>query len=152
VNRVPILLAAAAKDRIGAIAVLERTLQTKAMAATILDGEKFALLVPTNLVKSISAELGAMTYPNATDDTLPAGTILMRSTPMSQVLPIYGELIGRKLVRDNPLPHSLISFHTQTVLSKAEVVYAFDILFQWQGWKIVVVDDRTFRVIPAKGR
>jgi hypothetical protein len=135
-----------------AISVLERTLQTKMKAATLLDGDKFALLVPTNLVKSVSAELGDMTNPAPTDEILPRGAIFMRGIRLSQVLPVYGELIGRKFLRGKPLPESLISFHAQTALSKAEVKYAFDILFRWQGLKAVFVGADSFRMISTNGR
>jgi RNA polymerase sigma factor (sigma-70 family) len=143
---------AAARDRMAVIAVLERSLRENAGAVTLLDGDRLALVVPTNLVKAVSAAQAAKVYPSSTNEVLPAGTIYLRSVSLSQVLPLYGELIGRKFVQNDPLPASSISFHNETALTRAEMIYAFDILFGWQRLKVVLVGENSFKVSPVTSR
>jgi hypothetical protein len=59
---------------------------------------------------------------------------------------IYAALSGREIVRSGPVS-AVISFHTNNSLSKAEVLYAMDVLLGWQGVKIVKVDSKTSRVV-----
>jgi RNA polymerase sigma factor (sigma-70 family) len=148
----PIRVIAAARDRMAVISILERSLQEKAGAVTLLDGDRLALVVATNLVKAVSAAQAAKVYPASTDEMLPAGTIYLKSVSLSQVLPLYGELIGRKFVQNDPLPASVISFHNETALTRAEAIYAFDILFGWQRLKVVLVGEHSFKVSPVTSR
>jgi RNA polymerase sigma factor (sigma-70 family) len=151
VKRFPFSVAAEAEDRAAAIAVLESALRVEAKAATILDGDKFALVVPIDLVKSVSATVEQTAYPASTNNIVPVGTINLGKVALQSVLPLYGELIGRKWIQNRASPSwGAISFHGRTPLTKAEVVYAFDILFGWQGLKVVLVGEDSFKVIAVK--
>ena len=114
------------------------------------------LAVPTNLVKTVTSQLTAVSsnawsYKNA-DELLPKGAIYMENVELPQVLAVYGELIGRKCIKENPDFRRTISFRSQTPLSKAETIHAFDILLAWQGLKTLPVGDRDFRVVTLGHR
>jgi hypothetical protein len=107
-------------------------------------------------VKTVTAQLTALnsnvwSYKNA-DELLPKGAIYMENAELAQALAIYGELIGRKLIKDNPVFGRTISFRSQTPLSKAETIQAFDILLAWQGLKTLPVGDRDFRLVTLGHR
>ena len=75
-RRPSVFLAAPAQNKLEAVRDLERTLQERGIGA-IRDGDKFALLVPTNLAKSIStsvAKMPAQKLPD-TNSALPCGEI-----------------------------------------------------------------------------
>ena len=145
-----ISLATSARDRVEAAKVFERIFQTNGIG-TVLDGDKFVLLVPTNLVKSISATVNKPRQSVSTAETFPAVSIYLKNVSLAETLPIYGALIGRRWIRSSE-PPVRISFHNQTSLTKADIVYAFDTLFRWQNLKIVLVDDKSFKVIRVNGK
>lgn len=63
---------------------------------------------------------------------------------LSQVLPIYGELLGRKLISSQKWSGRSICFRNQTALSRSEALYALDILLSWQNVQAVLADDKQF--------
>ena len=65
---------------------------------------------------------------------------------LDQALVIYGALVDRELVRGTAVPNGLISFQNQTPLSKPDMIYAFEVLFRWQGLQITTVGSRYFKV------
>ncbi len=154
VKPLPIFAVEEASDRAAAVDALNRILLSKAQTATIFDGDKFALLVPTNLVKTVSTALQAAAYPVSTNETIPAGAINLRNVPLPQAMAIYAEFIGRTLIpSDRPLPRPVsLSFHNQTPLARAEAVYAFNILFGWQGLKAEFVNQNQFKMISVANR
>lgn len=148
----PISLAASAQGKREAAIFFEQIFQTNGIGA-ILDGDKFVLLVPTNLVKSISATANKRTKPASSEEILPAGSIYLKSVSLADTLPIYGALIGRKPVQSEQWRRGgLISFHNQTPLTKADAVYAFDTLLRWQNLKVMFVGDQSFKVVQVNGR
>jgi RNA polymerase sigma factor (sigma-70 family) len=140
-------LAAVAQNQAEAAAVLENLFLKKGYA-TLLDGEKFALLVPTNRVASTMEVIGQMKPPASTDNA-PTGNVDLQNVPLPQVVAIYEALMGRLWIRDRTFPQS-ISFHNQTPLSRPETAYALEVLFRLQGLNIVPVGDHGFRIVPAR--
>jgi hypothetical protein len=139
-----------ARDSIEAAKVLEQAFRERGILIA-REGERLALAVPSNLVKNVTTQLSALQSnlwssknPN---ELLPRGAIYIENAELTQVLAIYGELIGRKLIKNNAAFGHTFSFRSQTVLSKAEVIHAFDILLNWQGLQAVPVGENDFRVI-----
>jgi hypothetical protein len=120
--------------------------------ATIVDGEKFVMVVPiaqTNFVtprsnKIVSTVLGDLSS-MTNNVVIPAGAINFLPTDLDQVIPIYSDIIERKPASGSKFPYGLIYLRTVNPLSKAEVIYALETLFAWNGFKLVPEDDKTFR-------
>jgi len=58
----------------------------------------------------------------------------------------YGRMLEREQVGGGPIPGSRVYLHTR-ILSKAEMLYAYDTLLEWNGLKVVLIDDKTFKVV-----
>lgn len=139
-HRIPISVTREAKDRDAVIAMLGAALEQQTQTATIMDGGKFAVLVPTNLVKSVSTALQEIPYPVPAGPKMPPGTINFVNVPTREVLRIYGEYTNRELPPANNIsPRSTISFHNQTWLTRPEFIYALDVLLSWQGFKTSLI-------------
>ena len=106
-------------------------------------------------MKTVTAQLSASQSNvwsiKISDDLIPRGAIYIENADLNQVLTIYGELIGRKLIKGSVGYGQTVSFRSQTVLTKAETIHAFDILLNWRGLKAVPVGERDFRVIGQAG-
>jgi hypothetical protein len=145
----PISVAAEAQDRNAVIERLGSILEQQTQTATIMDGDTFAVLAPTNLVKSVTAALEKIPCPSPAGPKQSSGSINFVAVPTPLVLRVYGDYIGRKLVLpNNVLPFSLISFHNQTPLTRPEIIYALDVLFSWQGLKASFIDQDSFKMVP----
>ena len=106
--------------------------------STILDGEKFVQLVPSNLV--------GRALPRAKD--LPAGApeigaIHLENVECATLVQMYAETSGRRRIGSEPLWGSVSYLHAQA-LSKPEASYALETLLGWSGLRIVLGDDNTF--------
>lgn len=58
----------------------------------------------------------------------------------------YGRLLGQIQVGAEPIPGERVYLRTR-ILSKAEMLYSFDTLLEWNGLKVVLHDDKTFKVV-----
>jgi hypothetical protein len=149
-----------------AAVALERALAAKEIVS-IPDGTKFVMVVPkafAALVRPHSSEIKSATDAGPTapagdnqllarqspdDNNIPPGVIHFVNVDLLDVATLYAELLGRKLDRTPPYPvHGLISFKSQTSLTKAEVCYALETLFSWQGAKLVPVGTNLMRLEP----
>jgi hypothetical protein len=145
--KAPIALTASAQTRVAAVGVFQRTLQENGIAA-IPDGDKFVLLVPSNLVETLSATVANAGYPKIKSPAAAKGSIHFENIDLMDLLPIYGTLIKRQLVQENRfLGNPLFSFRNQTPLATEELIHAFDILLNWQGLKVVYSDNKSFKVV-----
>src|SRR5262249_54048948 len=92
-----------------------------------------------------SAPASSTTAPG--EGMVAAGLIQFVNAPMGNVLQVYADFIGSKMVRS---PQSVggmkFTLRTQTPLTREEVRYAFETVFAWNGLKIVRVSDREFAV------
>jgi hypothetical protein len=149
-----------------AAVALERALAAKEIVS-IPDGTKFMMVVPkafAALVKPHSSEIRSATgtgpaaptgdnQPPARqapdDNNIPPGVIHFVNVDLLDAAMLFAELLGRKLDRTTPYPaHGLISFKSQTPLTKAEVCYALETLFSWQGAKLVPAGTNLMRLEP----
>lgn len=150
-NAIPVSAVANAKDSNDVVQALSNILLEKTQTATILDGDSFAVLAPSNRIDSVSAALEKIPYPTPAGPTLSGGSINFVNVPMSEAVTVYGEYINRRLVSGNSTPSfGAISFHNQTPLNKSEIIYAFDVLFSWRGCKAAFIGRDSFKMIPTK--
>jgi type II secretory pathway component GspD/PulD (secretin) len=83
-------------------------------------------------------------------EMFPAGLIKFQSADLSQVLPVYAELLGRKpLPVDRTTPAVKLDLRTQTELTRAEAVFALDALAAVNNLKFVLVGDDQVKILPA---
>jgi RNA polymerase sigma factor (sigma-70 family) len=148
--RIP--LVAAIPDRGEAIKLCEEALRTQGVA-TLLDGQTFVWLVPTNQVKTFAAALWRRSPPtDSNQEFAPKGAVCLINADLASVMGVYGGLIGRRFTRTDGLPVRFISFRNQSALAKEEVIYAFDTLLAWQGLKVQLVQDKAFKVVSLTQR
>jgi len=136
-------LRAPAANRAEAAKVLEQAMADRDVV-TIPHGEKFVLIVPKAQATFAGEHLAEnkLAVPGE-NQTLPPGFVNMIGADLSQVLPIYADLVGRKLERNDSLRLLVvpIAFRNQTSLTKAEVVHAMDVLLRWRGIAVVPEGD-----------
>ena len=74
-----------------------------------------------------------------------AGDISWTGTFPMQVAEIYASIIGRKLDSDAwtglRFDNSVIIFRNEKALTKEELLYALDTLFEWRNFKLVVMGE-----------
>jgi general secretion pathway protein D len=108
---------------------------------------------------------GAATAPGAAPQTAPAGTssaafaaqpeemiapglIDFEGVEVNQVLDIYAKLVNRTLIRGG-LPQAQIILHTQTPLTKTEVIEALQAVLALNGISLVNIGDKFVKVLPS---
>jgi hypothetical protein len=148
-----ISLSSAAKTRSDAAKVLEDTFRQNGMAV-IPDGTKFVMIVPvalTNTAIPKSREIQAPSVGNNSQPErgiIPKGQIDFNEAALGQVLDIYGELTGRKLVNsDGQMFGPPIRLRTANPLTKDEAIYAIATMIEWSGYKIVFAGDKEFKLV-----
>jgi hypothetical protein len=141
-------LQASASNRVEATLVLANALNRKGIT-NIPDGNKFIMILPTekaSMAVPRSAQIAAPLEQSESRSstpavTIPAGQINFPNVDFGSTYIFYVELAYRNRQRDPsaPLPPSSenIHFRTQTPLTRAEAIYAFDTLFSWQNIKVV---------------
>lgn len=119
--------------------------------SVMLDGEKFVLIVPTVVAKTISTHAFniAPKPPKSGEQSLIGrASFQVHDMPASQVAELYAMLVGRK---SNPivgLRTDSFTFKAQTDLTRSEIIHALDTLFAWNNVKIVLADDDTIKAVP----
>ncbi len=159
--RLPVVslsLAAPATNRLDTLHALEALLKTNEIVV-LPEGEHFVMVVPKALAmqatRQRSPKSGAAAERYARRDTgkpleIGAGEINFLNTDWRQVAQVYAELRGRTLIPPGrELPSGKIVLHTQTPLTKEEVVYALDILFRWQRIEFEDVGDKAIKAVLA---
>jgi len=134
---------AAARNEIEATAALEKAFLDKGIA-TVADGNKFVLMVPTAIETTITP--GSKNIDAA---SLQFGSTLLNSS-ISAAIENYGRILERELIGGTPIPGSQVYLRTR-ILSKAEMLYAYDTLLGWNGLKVVLIDDKSFKVVRLPG-
>ena len=98
------------------------------------DGEKFVMIAGKDHDSGLVPKSSAIPKQGTTTSNaqmFPKGSIHYQAAHTSQVLPIYAEILGKKLDRSAPLPRgtpSYIFLITTTALTKEEIIYAMDTL------------------------
>jgi hypothetical protein len=156
---------AAVKDRAGAAQILAQALVAKELSI-IPDGEKFLMIVPNSkaaVVKphspSAKASAGSGTKTQATpagmggeeQEALLPGMIDFRNTDVAQVLPIYAEIVHRKLEPGRGRSaHGTITLTSQNRLTFEEAAYAVETVLRWSGIKLVPVGEDKLKAVPVR--
>lgn len=141
--------------------VLEKMFHQDGLA-TIPDGTNFVMLVPnalTNLVHPRPAEihpLARKTAPSTPEEKIETGTMNFPDTDAFDVLRIYQMLTTRTFVYQHHMEGTTnfidtrisgnIYFVNASPLSTDEAIYALETMFDWNGIKIIPIDDRSFRI------
>ena len=139
----PVLLQV--QDKAEVAGVLEKLLRENGVAL-IPDGKKFEMIVPVGLEKRIQSNLEDAP-PQKLDSETAGYSLDWANIDLDQTLKTYASLVGKKMIRDKPLPAMSFTFRTHTPLTKAEVLHAFDTLFAWHGIKAVNIDEKTFKIV-----
>jgi hypothetical protein len=119
--------------------------------AIVPHGEKFFVALPGIENPSLPAfELNSVSASVNAQEMFPAGLIKFQGADLSQVLPVYATLLGRKpLPVDRTTPAVKLDIRTQTKLTRAEVIHALDTLAAINRLKFVLVGDDEVKVLPA---
>jgi type II secretory pathway component GspD/PulD (secretin) len=113
--------------------------------ASISDGEGFELIIPVSLEKQFSTFVQLHSLPNP--DNSPSGySYNFENANLSQVLDVYANLTGRKLTQVS-LPSGSYNIRTQTPLTKAEAVHAFDVLLAFHELKAINAGGDSFKIV-----
>jgi hypothetical protein len=103
-------------------------------------GDKFLFAYPS-VLEAKRKELFARKLPSHTD--APAGAKLqmeikdMTWLDLERLAKEYGRLLGQPVELDQNLPPRRFTLRTQTPLTAAEALYAFDLLLGWEGLEVV---------------
>lgn len=146
----PFGLAAAAPTQEQAIDFFQRQLESHGLA-TVLEGEHLALVLPLDMATAQAKQLVGLRqgWPDLRqpDAPVPRGAVYLENVPVEQMLPIYGDLVGRRWIKSDLRSVQPFTFRTQAGLAKAEVVEAFDILLAWQQLKALPVGEHQFKLV-----
>lgn len=133
---------AAPANRAEAAVVLELALATQGIAV-IRDGEKFALVVPENVVRFVharSTEIKHAAPDTSAPEIIATGGVIFEGADLEAVARLSAELRGRKInSRAWPveIPRPNFFFKNRAPLTKPELIYALDTLLEWCGLKMV---------------
>jgi hypothetical protein len=149
VKPAPLDLVTSAGDRSAAARVIQRALKERGIGTMPL-GARFELVAPADKVRYIMQRAGAPLASEDTDETVQAGVIRLDNVPWREVLGLYADLTGSRWQGNNPPTGNLVFLHNQTPLTKAEILYAFDTLLSWQGYKAKPIDEKSFRLVRVQ--
>jgi general secretion pathway protein D len=82
------------------------------------------------------------------EETVPAGDINFQGVDLDQVLDVYARYVGRTLLRAN-LPQVKIILHTETSLTRSEVIQALQAVLALNGVALINVGDKFVKAVPA---
>ncbi len=119
--------------------------------AVVPHGEKFFFALPGIENPALPAfEANPVSASVNAQENFPAGLIKFQSADLSQVLPVYAALLGRKpMTPDRTTPAVKLDIRTQTPLTRAEAVFALDALAAINRLKFVLVEDDKVTILPA---
>jgi len=143
-KKLPMAITANPRNKAEAIVALEKVLSGQGFAI-IPDGSKLAQVVPDRLAKITHPRSDTLPA-SKPEEELPGGMISLENVGFENVRSLYATLAGKKITQNGPISVTL-SLRSTNPLSKAEVIYAFDILLAWQGVKIVPVDANTWQAV-----
>jgi general secretion pathway protein D len=101
----------------------------------------------TNAAATPSSVPPTRALPDA-NAVIPAGMIDFRGVPLDDVLKVYGDLVGRTILRPaNLAAQQQIVLRTQTDLTKAEAVQALDAVLQMNGVAMINVGEKFVKAV-----
>jgi len=83
------------------------------------------------------------------DEIIPANSIDFTAATLEQVLGIYGEFVGRNILRPATLPDAKIVLKQTTALTRLEVVRAIEAAMALNNVSVVNVGDKFVTVVPT---
>jgi len=83
------------------------------------------------------------------DEIVPARSIDWTAAPLESVLSIYGEFVGRNVLRPATLPDAKIVLRQSTPLTKLEIVRAIEAAMALNNVSVVNVGDKFVTVVPT---
>ena len=84
----------------------------------------------------------------SSEEMIAPGLIDFEGVDVNQVLDIYAKLVNRTLIRGG-LPQAQIILHTQTPLTKTEVIEALQAVLALNGISLVNIGDKFVKVLPS---
>ncbi len=119
------------------------------------DGEKFVLVAPESAANRLNPQAAKIPAAGTNDPAariFPRHSINWTAVRLTQALPIYAEILGQKLDSSSLPPQATyleIVFVNRTPLTRAELLYALETLFGWNGVKLVPAGDGFVKVVPV---
>jgi hypothetical protein len=133
---------ALAGDKGEAAKVLSDAFSTNGIAV-IPDGDKFALVVRKEEVRFFharSTEIKQSSSDTRDREMIPARGVVLEGADFRTVAMLYAQMSARKINPanwDRNIPNPNFFFKNQTPLTKAELLYAYDTMFELNGLKWV---------------
>lgn len=122
--------------------------------AAIPDGDKFALVVRKAEVRFFHARSVEIKEPSSDTrdrEMIPAGAVVLVGADLRSVAMIYAQMSGRQTNPanwDRNIPNPNFFFKNQTPLTKPELLYAYDTLFELNGLKWVPDGEDFIKPVP----
>ncbi len=82
------------------------------------------------------------------EEMVPAGDINFQGVDLDQVLDVYARYVGRTLLRAD-LPQKKIILHTETSLTRSEVIQALQAVLALNGVSLINISDKFVKAVPA---
>lgn len=152
VDSTTLTLRSSAKTSAEAVEVLERAFKESGLAV-VPDGAKFVQVVPQSQAASValwsSPNQGASATSEEKGMVLSTGCMDFRNCEAAQVVRMYAELVGRELENADQaqaMAADVITFRSQTPLTKKEARHAMDTLLAWAGLELIEIGEKSLRV------
>jgi general secretion pathway protein D len=87
---------------------------------------------------------------NSPEPVIPAGEINFPGVDINQFLLFYGQLVGRTVLRPTAMPAGLITFKTETPLTKSEAIHALNEVLGMNGITMINVDEKFVKAVPQQ--
>ena len=150
---------AAPADRAEAAMIFEQALAAQGVA-TIRDGEKFVRVVPEAYAERerVSVAESKPAGDSAGPPFFKTGEMVFNGAELGMLArSYYAGVQDRQLVDVDAAwfrgpAKAPVFFSNQTLLSRAEVIHAFDILFAWHGVKFELVGDKFIKPVPLRSK
>jgi general secretion pathway protein D len=133
---------------------------TVASAATNLSAVPPALPLPQALLTvpaappalplppAMNEPAAPLPSPGPKEEMIPAGDINFQGVDLDQVLDVYARYVGRTLLRAG-LPQAKIILHTETSLTRSEVIQALQAVLALNGVALINVGDKFVKAVPS---
>jgi RNA polymerase sigma factor (sigma-70 family) len=132
--------------------IMEKALAEK-WITSVIDGDKFIMVVHGSQASmavphSDEIKTSPSRFPELQGQDEFPGTANLALASIDDVMQIYAGLTHRKPIPNTQIPaNTYISFRSQTSLTKAEMIYAFDTLLGWQNIKVTPVGDDSIQAV-----
>ena len=149
-------LRAPAKTKMEAVGAIEGALKGEGLAV-VPDGTKFVIVVPQAQAASAvprSSLIKASAEKAKQPEVLPPGLVNFRNADTMQAVQLYAALVGRELEdadQNRGSASGVITFRSQTPLTKEEARYALDTLFAWEGFQMAEVGEKGIKLVRKAG-